>query len=169
MDLNADRAIAFASAVVAGAALFVAVWQGILMRRHNRISVRPNLRFDLPLDDGPLRAIIRNTAYGPAYVQRVVLAVDDAEVEGSLTEALRTAFLKLGLNGLTVYGNVPYEGTSIAAGEEYPLFTLVNTKEGDPLRERAVSEIRRLSVQLSFTSIYGEKFNNRAVFAYVLR
>ena len=169
MDLNADRAIAFASAAVAGAALVVAVWQGVLMRRHNRISVRPNLRFDLPLDHGPLRAIIRNTAYGPAYVQRIALAVDGVEIEGSLTDALRTAFLKLGLEGLTVYGNVPYVGTSIAAGEEYPLFTLVNTTEGDPLRERAVDEIRRLSLDLTYTSIYGEKFSNRAVFAYVLR
>ncbi len=166
--ITADRAIALASAVVAGAALFVAVWQGILMRRHNRISVRPNLRFDLPLDAGPLRFVMRNTAFGPARIEEVTLAVDGQAIDGPLTDALRNAFIRIGLHGLVIHGNLLYKGSSIAAGEDYVFFTLVNTRDGDALRELAARGISRLTVEVRYRSIYGEEFSNRAVFAYVL-
>ena len=55
--------------VIALAALFVSVWSGVQTRKHNRLSVRPNLRVNYyDHSERPLSILISNDGLGPALI-----------------------------------------------------------------------------------------------------
>lgn len=78
---KSDKIIVFISSFVAITALIVSVWQGVEMRKHNRLSVKPLLnftrnysdRFDLINNDTiqtkQYQLIIANNGTGPAIIK----------------------------------------------------------------------------------------------------
>lgn len=59
-----------AGAVIASMALFVAAWEAYSSRRHNRLSVRPELmqHSEASVDDRLFRLIVTNAGLGPARI-----------------------------------------------------------------------------------------------------
>ena len=64
--------------MIAFSVAVVTIWQGFLMRRHNRLSVRPMLRIDRYTVLGEKVGIsIRNTGVGPAIIKSIEYVIDE--------------------------------------------------------------------------------------------
>jgi hypothetical protein len=69
-----DRITAICSIVVAAAALAVAIWQGIEMRRHQRLSLRPSrvYLYNQNPHIGPLGVSISDAGLAPAFIDSII-------------------------------------------------------------------------------------------------
>jgi len=69
--------------VIALAALVLAVWEGVMERRHNRLSVAPRLTIRLHAGDslGMLGCTVSNEGLGPAIVTNCLIKVDGKAME----------------------------------------------------------------------------------------
>lgn len=146
---------ATASVVVAVAAIAVAVWQGMLSREHNRLSVRPHLQITSYLGSPPLRLSIANVGIGPAYIRDVRLRVDGRLVEGDGFEMLANAIGQLGrLKELIATGGLPRQGDVYGAGEREDILIVPDQPLVIDILNRS---LHRLRFEIAYTSAYGEE------------
>ena len=137
--------------VIAVAALAIAAYQGIELRRHNRLSVRPILSMDTNLTKGVLT--LRNKGFGPALVSEVRVAIEDAPLQRATLEVWGDISRALGGGRFTctvgkdekVLG--PDEALDLFAWEPPPQVPSVN-----PGRDLA-----RLHVVVEYESLYHAK------------
>ena len=67
---------------IALVALVVAIWQGVVMRRHNRLSVKPHLYFSIHSVSGePAGLRVTNGGLGPAIIKSFSLGVDNKWID----------------------------------------------------------------------------------------
>ena len=69
--------MAICAVIIALSALFVAVLQGYLARKHNRLSVKPHLeviRNSFPSE--PVSIVLKNHGTGPAIIKKIRVYVD---------------------------------------------------------------------------------------------
>ena len=79
----ADWAIVF----IAFIALLLALWEGYQNRRHNILSMKPNLYFEgHSVIDAPIGLFLVNGGVGPAIILSSRLCVDGVEVEDNTYE-----------------------------------------------------------------------------------
>ena len=79
----ADWAIVFIALI----ALLLALWEGYQNRRHNKLSMKPNLYFEGHLVRGePIGLFLVNGGVGPAIILSARLWLDGVEVEDNTYE-----------------------------------------------------------------------------------
>ena len=166
--MSPDTAIALGSAVVAGAALLVAVWEGVANRKHNRLTVRPLLRSDWHAEPGPVRVVVRNTGYGPATIRDIAVFVDSQLINQAFPESIEAAIQLLKLEVLP-QGYAPMPGTPIAPGEEFVLLKFSRTEGQPELSKRLVQALRPLTIVVRYTSMYDEVFSTNVICRVILR
>jgi hypothetical protein len=88
--MPAETIVAVSGVVIAVAALLVAVWQGVVARRHNRISVTPHLRLDSFMGKLPLSIVLSNRGVGPAIVKDIAIYSHE-RVDGTALQQLNEA------------------------------------------------------------------------------
>ena len=95
--MSASDAFAAVAILVALAAFIVAFWQGLLTRRHNRLSVTPHLSCQSHLGgtSGRFGLTVSNFGIGPARIKQVAVFVDDEKMEGSDDDGWEDAIDKL--------------------------------------------------------------------------
>lgn len=81
-DLSNSDIISLSSSVVALSALSVAIWQGMLSRRHNVLSLQPfvGFGFDASLDKN-IGLNLGNSGVGPAFVKSVGYIINNTKYE----------------------------------------------------------------------------------------
>ena len=166
--MTPDTAIALASAAVAGAALLVAVWEGVANRQHNRLSVRPLLRTDWHSEPGSLRVVVRNTGYGPAIIRDIRVFVESRAIAASFPESLEVVIPQLNIETLP-HGYAPMPGTPVAPGEEFVLIEFPQTDGRPELTRELVHALRPLTIVIHYTSLYNEVFSTTVACRMVLR
>ncbi|MGL6310944.1 hypothetical protein ACSZMD_14545 [Aeromonas veronii] len=82
MELNSEHLsqlfstgdiISFCAAVIALSALGTSIWQGMLTRRHNQISVRPHIDCHTNITKGErIDVVLYNHGVGPALFKKLV-------------------------------------------------------------------------------------------------
>jgi hypothetical protein len=161
--LNTDVIVAASAAVIALAALGVSIWQGLLMRKHNRLSVTPHLRFDAILrSDVPIRIVLSNTGVGPAIITDNKVCIDgenpvvnDGE---TLWRAIRSS-LKLDNHQIRMY--IPDVGDMMKVGEEYTLLVFPDSASKPEEKQRLCEALERVEFRFKYSSIYGDVFERR--------
>lgn len=165
-NIKGDTWIAFASAVVAGCALFVTVWQTFVTRRHNRLSVRPHLDFGLKTAFGyPIVLNITNKGLGPALITSVSLLHDGKTYEFSKTEVpstLKTSCEAMGLGQFTQF-HVILPGGALSPGDTLALITLTAPPNASQIHNLAVKYIMGIGFSIGYSSIYGEQYTVKTV------
>ncbi|MCE0496464.1 MAG: hypothetical protein LV481_00770 [Methylacidiphilales bacterium] len=158
---------AFWSAVAAGcsaiAALIaggVSLWQGIVIRDHNRLSVRPEIAIRIV---GPNAAghrvgiFVLNAGLGPARVTRIVFKNRETEKEFEGDEGMVTFVLPL----TEKYGfAASAQVDTISAGRLIPANTTVEFLWFPDLnldRVKLREMLARIDVGIEYESLYGEK------------
>lgn len=150
------------SEIIAICAFGIAVWQGVVIRKHNKISVRPYLIFNSTFkDDNPQISVnIENVGIGPAIIKSYKMFLDSHEVD--LSKKTSITDIKDKFNIMSIYGGGKTftKKDAILAGKEEIVFKLV-TKEGmdeefDNLL--AHSETDRIQIVVEYESLYGKSY-----------
>jgi hypothetical protein len=158
--LSPDTITAIAATVVALLALSVSLWQGIISREHNRLSVKPHLDIAWIGDttgNGGIR--IDNAGIGPAEILKFEIIIDGKHNIDWDKESWET---------------IIHELWPQQHGKRKPYYVLL--RPGDVLKEGRVlyllkfcssddgsfCPMKRLSVRIEYQSIYGERFQVKA-------
>jgi hypothetical protein len=149
--------VAVSSLVVALAAVAVTIWQGMLTRKHNRLSVLPRLRidFDHPTG-GEVVVTLMNTGLGPAVINSYEVRVDGAPSPVSGMLRLGHAVIGLGLVE-SFYAYAPAPSDVFAAGEKRTLLSFRPAKDNDQERDRIHTALARVTLDFAYESMYGDK------------
>jgi hypothetical protein len=125
-----------AAVVVAFVALALALWEGFQNRRHNRLSVSPNIILNLDIHFGgqPTIVVLRNAGLGPAQITEMLIATDGEPLKGVNSREF-ISVLRSVCGGDDLYVGAP--PSVMQSGES---FSLVSYDNGD----RAVSGGRKL-------------------------
>lgn len=148
------------SVVIAFCALGLSIWQGVLARKHNRLSFRPHLSWMINSDaeKGFYSVELINNGIGPAIIENFSVKVDGKLISGDGTEKIENA-LKI------VFPNLPYKanhsvlakGYSMAPKEQCTVFA-VQFLCKVPSKEFVDHAINRSNLEIPYKSFYGERF-----------
>ena len=149
-----------AQPTIAVLALSVSVWAGYSSRRHNRLSVRPELMqySDASEDDLIFRLGVRNSGLGPARILSFGITHKNQPITGTSVKAVR-AFL------VTLVDDVKHQ---IDVSLVHPRYVMPKDEKHDVLviRFRYINQdkarevldrLRHLDVAIEFESLYGER------------
>jgi hypothetical protein len=151
--------ISLSSVSLAIAALFISVWNVVTFRRHNRLSVRPSLSILKRIwqTHPQVSIIITNNGLGPAFIKRIIIRIDGKEYPLFTVNQWKTFFQNAGISNGIITCYTMQDKETLRPGD--PL-TLVSIDDSD--REcnvhRVVNELNNLCVEVTYYSIYEEKF-----------
>lgn len=154
-----ETVISLCSVAIALGALSIAVYEGYVTRRHNRLSTKPHLSFkcDLQKDSPQVNVMVRNNGLGPA-----VLKAFEVGLRGKVPEPLPwNGWLNLveqaGFPPGIVVGTVLNEGDSIAPGQSHHILTIELATAG-PDRDQIAQWVSNITINVTYESIYKETF-----------
>ncbi|MFA6599322.1 MAG: hypothetical protein WCS69_16495 [Ignavibacteriaceae bacterium] len=150
--------------IIALSAVVTTVWQGILTRRHNRLSVKPILRIDRKTVVGEkVSILLTNSGVGPAIICRVKFFVDGIVVEPDMMGTGNIALLKIGRDArkYRIFEIFPEE--SFAAGEQQALFESIDEIGNALIMNETKEAFDRISIEIEYTSVYEEKFKMNSI------
>ena len=154
--------------IVAVLALFIAVWQVISTRKHNRLSVRPKFRIDsfVSSTKGIAHIFLRNCGTGPGIIAEYNVIIDGTKIiDPKATNVI---------NHYKVASNLPLDfdcqinsptiGDTYQANDSIMIFQItVNTSEGcldtEEIYGKFREELKRWAFEIKYKSIYEEKFD----------
>jgi len=148
--------IALASLAVAVSAFGIAVWQGWLSRRHNILSVKPRLQFNLSTLDG-LHLYMENQGLGPAVIKNIIIKYKNTIFENPEIDPYPDIFEQERLYGYEYKFHMPTKENSYLPNSKLTLLSLSPVEpKGDPNAE--LSEfIGNLMFEITYDSIYGNE------------
>jgi hypothetical protein len=159
--MKPDTVIALAATVIALSAFIVAVWQGIETRNHNRMSVMPRIRLGfVQSEKTPIRLYMLNSGTGPAVIENFLVRRDGKLVVSPNPEMLSGGLAQLGLAG-DFFFRILYAGDTLTAGETLDIISVTLEDSTDAKVDILISELRRITVECEYASIYGEKRDAR--------
>ena len=142
MALSPDSSelLAIAGLATAVCALVATIWQGVVTRKHNRLSVKPVLTLYREESDGKI--YIKNNGTGPALIRDYELYkdgrfVDERNVQSAIPLLARAASLT--------------NGVALAPGDTIDLIESKTYMDGTH-----VPPLEALRFRIRYASIYGE-------------
>jgi hypothetical protein len=148
------------SAVIALCALALSIWQGILAKKHNRLSVRPHLttRTHSDAEKGLYVVDLINNGIGPAIIEEFTVKVDGKRISGDgaemMEKALRIVFQNLSYRSQQSYLGMGYV---MAPKEQCTVFAVQFTGQPLPSKEFVEHAMNRGDLEISYKSFYDEK------------
>jgi hypothetical protein len=165
--MSQPDSIALASAIVALCALVTSIWQGLVTRRHARLSARPIIEAEAHSHKNP-GIMISNIGLGPAKIIKlaVVLGGDHFNLltdggHQNLTEAL----VSEDQDRQSVHHYVPRIGTTLGAGEKVLLLSIPAAAEKPTLSAEIAGKFRAMALHVEYESIYEERIAVTHVFS----
>ncbi len=168
---NYEIITAFSSILIATLAFFLTFYESHLNRKHDRLSVKPKLslgtRINDALGEGKISADItlQNNGLGPACSNEYVMKYnngtlfanknDDEEMKNVIVVFEEEFSEHENERTVSVIG----PDTWIPAGEKIVLFGVGIATEDAATRDRFKSLFRKLKVQMTYESIYGDGFS----------
>ena len=137
---NSPDLLAIAGFAIAVLAMVATVWQGMLSRKHNRLSVTPVLTLYREEDDGKI--YIKNNGTGPALIRRYEIykdgqLIDEQNIQSAIPSLVRAAALS--------------NGAALAPGDTIDLIQSSTFLDGNH-----VPPLEALRFRIRYASIYGE-------------
>lgn len=138
------------SVIVAICALVLTVWQGMSVREHNIISVKPNLKFSCIRGNDSWELTLANLGLGPAFIHDFEPQLNDKLVDANeFNEYFQKRFPDRA-------GEVRVKliGHAIPANQSVTIVSIGFSQNESTAKE--LTEIVGMSVK--YTSAYGEEF-----------
>ncbi|MFA7270066.1 MAG: hypothetical protein WC073_12025 [Sterolibacterium sp.] len=169
MNLTPSDIAAFASAVTAVVALFVALWSARVQREHARRSVTPHLDFVYGITDtGPLALYLVSNGIGPAKLLDFSVTVAGKRARSfDLLNVWHSAFQAVDFS-CPSHANEPIPGQYFPPGARLllvdygPDFDLADKNANSPSKLCAAFEtaLSSVTVQAEYESLYGQRFTS---------
>ncbi len=157
--MNAGDYIACCAALIAIAALYVAIEQARLTRKHNRLSVRPYLAmYRKEFKNHPIEYVLENRGLGPAIVKKFSVLVDDHKVDAANTNVVLRALELLSLSGDGIGGHLLVETDSLGANQSITILQFAKSKDNPELYRALMDKMPRLKFRIEYQSMYGDDF-----------
>jgi len=159
--------VSVASAFIALAALGASIYDGYLNRKHNILSVTPQLLLNYyPFEhqEGEIGIKLVNRGLGPAVIKKLTLKIDDkafdfANFEGDGTEKMLDIRNALDLGQAPVFTSFILEDSYIDNDSSvYLLFIRKTATESQKLK--FANQLHKVNVSIDYESIYGEIFGS---------
>lgn len=151
--------IALASIAIALSALVVTIWQGILMRRHNRLSLRPHLAFKQTMSEANPQFVLEllNNGVGPAIIKRFQVLLDEKREEHFEAQGWMALLDLVGLKGKAICGVIEAD-EFLAAGQALQIVKYESLPS--PVGTRELREaLRRIEIHVEYQSVYGDRYS----------
>jgi hypothetical protein len=127
-----------------------------MQRRHNRLSVLPDLGFEIVTQtDKPISIGLSNSGLGPAKITSITFYRDGKEFDGSSFDGIQE--LIEGELGSMYSANLLVYAT-ISANETRQLIQLESPINSEGEASPSLQFLNRLSIKVGYESFYGEKF-----------
>ena len=156
--MTSEFIIALASIAIALSALAVAIWQGILMRRHNRLSLRPHLTFRQMMSEANPQFSLEllNNGIGPAIIKDFQVLLDGEREDHFEAQGWMALLDLIGLKGRAIGASCgPDE--FLAAGQSLQLIKYES--QPAPIGTRELRKaLRRIEIHIGYQSIYGDRY-----------
>lgn len=159
--MTSEFIIALASITIALSALAVAIWQGHLMRKHNRLSLRPHLTFKQTMSEANPQFSLEllNNGLGPAIIKRFQVLIDGKREEHFEAQGWIALLDLIGLKGRAI-GTGCETDEFLAAGQSLQLIKYESSPS--PLGTRKLRQaLRRIEVHINYQSVYGDRYRVR--------
>ncbi|NNN49718.1 hypothetical protein [Vibrio sp. 2-2(8)] len=158
LGIDVDTIISLTSIFIASLALLVAIWQGIVTRKHNRLSVRPRLQFDYLISKNyeVVGLCLRNSGTGPLLIDDIALFRNNKKFDISAS-SYQALFPSLKTSDFTF--NIFSKGFVVASNECYWIISTKRHVESDEVYQLILSNLSNFSVNISYKSIYEEQFS----------
>jgi hypothetical protein len=162
IELNWQFITGISTTVIALCALVFSIWHGWQIRRHNKLSVRPNLTTwtNIYTGNGYYKLELVNNGIGPALIESFLIKVDDKLISGQGAESIENA-LKIifpNLEYKPFYGYVS-KGYSMVANERITIVEIQFLKQPFPTLKFMDDAINRTSLDIDYKSLYKELFH----------
>jgi len=160
MDWQVTTAIS--STIIAVCALGLSIWQGVQIRKHNRLSFRPHLTTwtHRNAENGSYAVELINNGLGPAVIDDFVVYVDGTRISGHGTEPIEKA-LKIIFPNLAYQSHHSYvaKGYSMAPKERCTIVAIQFAGPQVPSLEFVEHAFNRGDLEISYKSFYEEFFH----------
>ncbi|GAB5535803.1 MAG: hypothetical protein Rubg2KO_20520 [Rubricoccaceae bacterium] len=156
MKIKAENVTAFAATLTAIAALFIAVWDNVQTREHNRLSVAPRLTVSTTVSNNTRSISLRNDGIGPAIVEQMTMLMqtESGQIETQDWQDIAPIFLDTGHSISSSWQFSP--GDAVGIGASYALFGASESTDTTALSLREM--VQDLSLRIEYASIYGDPF-----------
>ena len=155
--LSSEKILSISAIIIALASIFISIWEGIEIRKHNRLSVRPKLEISYNVAQNNFGYELINNGLGPAIIVEKKLFVDNKEIKASGFSGYDDFFEVLNLKDRLVMHGATGSGTTIRPSENENIFIFKFVENED--KERLISQIyNRVRIEISYKSMYDESF-----------
>lgn len=146
-------------------AIFLTVYQAVLTRRHNRLSVRPHLVWDIAKiwnkSSVEARFSLHNKGIGPAIIKDRYFLLDERRFDGDVSDEVHSLAHSLIGTSFSFHlhrHGLPGIGTALTAGSEFLVAHVVFAGTNLP-NEKQLNEImERAQFKAAYESLYQEAF-----------
>jgi hypothetical protein len=151
-----------ATVIIALCALFLSYWQLRALSRHNKLSIKPLITFEVYSADfeNGFGIYIRNSGIGPAIVKDFKILIDSTEIIAERPELWKKAAEKLLIDYNTLKIFTLFNNFTIPAGKRFPMLTAESNINPD-LKKLFIDAIPRVNIIVHYKSIYNESFIER--------
>ena len=149
--MTLELLIGVSGIIIALGAAITTIWQGILTRQHNRLSVKPIIRIDRNSTLNNFNIELLNNGFGAAIIKSAKYFVDNIEIEDNNISAQVIEKLEL---------NDSYEHFQILTGESlWGELCQVRRQQAELFHStKVMDKFKRFSIEIKYESIYNEKF-----------
>ncbi len=155
--------IAVSAVCVALLALVTSLWQAVIARRHNRLSVRPFiLATSGVVKNGFATLEVSNNGVGPAIIQCMKLKSSKFSSELKKLEDFVTFFENGNINLMQEQGwhaTAIANGTALLPGKSIEIFKFDLNGSGEELQNKLDIFFDGIDLELKYKCIYGKEFS----------
>ncbi|EMK6709826.1 hypothetical protein V9J54_003541 [Vibrio cholerae] len=156
-----DRVVNISSMAIALAAVCVSIWQGVVMREHNKLSLKPYITSAprLPGVGGDNGVFVANDGLGPAFIKDAKIIANGKEFD--LTKnSWPEIYEHLGVKGLCYSESWFKEGASLTPGEAVKILAPTTNPVAYGCKTEFVKLLSALELDLSlvYESIYEDEY-----------
>lgn len=156
--------ISVCAIIIAIVTVIVSIWQGIVMRKHNRLSVTPHIRIDGEFNMNPdkdNKYILINSGIGPAVIMSIQIIIDGKILPEEGFSMFRSVFKLLNLVYDEATTWLPNKNDIIAPGEKFDMISICYGKNYVTTKEAIQNAIQRMGFVIKYKSIYGQEFSTQ--------
>ena len=139
--MNTETIISLSATVIALSAFGVALWQGYVTRKHNRLSVKPMLHFDIGMIEDDFVLKLTNSGIGPAVIWDWNVKFSEKTIGDNPDQIAINLFDELEVNHLGGGMYLPGKKQAMLAGDAYNILKINNVGKDSELKERIKNDI----------------------------
>ncbi|MEH0739959.1 hypothetical protein H4F05_00435 [Vibrio cholerae] len=157
-NLEASDIIALSSLVIAALAFVVTIWQSVLAREHNRLSVRPYLEVlgDFSFDS-PISVKIVNHGVGPAILKSISAEIDGYIIPLESPLDYQKLISNLHFPNYSMRMFVLDKQLALGIGVEQEIICFPGSESDQNYRKAVCSKLPNLIFE--YECLYGKKFS----------